>query len=283
MTFVTRFAPSPTGYLHLGHAFSALTAFKAARQAGGTFLLRIEDTDFTRCRPEYEEAILEDLAWLGITWDAEPIRQSEHREVYDKRLQSLVDRQIVYRCFRSRKEREEIANAPHGDMPGPFKGAVLSALEERAHLAEGKPFSWRLSIEAAQKALGFDLKELTFTEEMDKTTVEVSADVARFDGVVLGRKDIGTSYHLASVHDDADAGVTHVVRGDDLREAAGLHRLLYALFDKPAPIYRHHRLIVNEEGKRLSKRDKSASLRALRSGGVSPQEVERMVGFNVTV
>jgi len=282
MTFVTRFAPSPTGYLHLGHAFSALTAYQAARQAGGKFLLRIEDTDFTRCRPEYEEAIFEDLAWLGITWDAEPIRQSMHREAYDKRLQSLIDKEIVYRCFRSRKELEEIANAPHGDMPAPFKGVVLSALEERALLAEGKPFSWRLSIEAAQKVLGFDLRQLTFAEEMDSTSVDVSADVARFDGVVLGRKDIGTSYHLASVHDDAEAGVTHVIRGDDLREAAGLHRLLYALFDQPAPIYRHHRLILNEEGKRLSKRDKSVSLRALRASGVSPDEIGNRLGLNVT-
>jgi len=284
--FVTRFAPSPTGLLHLGHAFSALTASAAARKAGGRFLLRIEDIDQGRCRPEFEAAILEDLAWLGLDWDTPVRRQSDHFPDYDAALSRLIEKDVVYRCFKTRKEvLDEIARAPHLGRDGPegplYIGAPLAALEERNLLAEGAPFAWRLSMAKARDALGPLFADLSFVEQdIDGAeTARVRATPEIFGDAVIARKDSGTSYHLASVHDDALAGVTHVIRGEDLRAAAHLHALLQALLGLPAPVYRHHPLIADETGKRLAKRDKAATLHALRESGASAGDVRRRLGF----
>jgi glutamyl-Q tRNA(Asp) synthetase len=308
--FVTRFAPSPTGYLHPGHAFSALTAWRAARAAGGRFLLRIEDIDAARCRPEFETAIYEDLAWLGVNW-AQPVRrQSEHFDDYAAALDRLIGMGVVYRCFRTRKEIiDEIARAPHLSVDGPafaghslghpmadivgfgrrrpedpqFVGAPLPADEEAARIAAGEPYAWRLSIGACRARLGPALGALDFVEEGSGPKGERGRIKARpeiFGDVIIARKDAGTSYHLASVHDDALAGVTHVIRGEDLFHAAHLHRLLQVLLGLPAPVYRHHRLIADETGKRFAKRDKSATIRAQREAGKTREDVLAQLGLH---
>jgi glutamyl-Q tRNA(Asp) synthetase len=276
MSFVTRFAPSPTGYLHLGHAFSALTAFDAAQAAGGRFLLRIEDIDQGRARPEFEAALYEDLAWLGIAWEEPVRRQSEHMAAYEAALQQLIERNLVYRCFRTRKEiADVIASAPHGEIEEAFRGEALPPDEETAKMAAGESFAWRLSLKKARAALGPAYFTLVFEDENGR----VRAEPERHGDVVLARKDFAASYHLASVLDDALQGVTHVIRGEDLREAAHLHVLLQKLLDLPQPIYRHHRLILGADGKRLAKRDSAATLRSLRESGKSPADVRAMVGL----
>lgn len=282
--FATRFAPSPTGFLHLGHAFSALTAARAADEAGGKLLLRIEDIDRTRCRPEYERAICDDLSWLGLEWEKPVRRQSDHFADYAKALERLIHKRVVYRCFKTRKEvLDEIARAPHLSAEGPqgpaYIGRPLTALEERTLLADGAPFAWRLSLDAARAYLGPTFDALTFLEETAGAAHAVKARPEMFGDVVLARKDSGASYHLASTHDDALQGVTHVVRGEDLRSAAHLHRLLQALFGWPSPVYRHHRLLTDEAGRRLAKRDKAATLQALREAGATPESVRARLGF----
>lgn len=274
--FVTRFAPSPTGYLHLGHAFSAMTAFDAARAAGGRFVLRIEDIDQGRARPEFEDAIYEDLAWLGLNWETPVRRQSAHMGDYEAALQSLIERNLVYRCFRTRKEiAEAIASAPHGGSADVFRGEALPEAEEQAKLEAGEAFAWRLSLKKARSALGPGYFALVFEDE----TGPVRADPEKHGDVVLARKDFPTSYHLASVWDDALQGVTHVIRGEDLRDAAHLHVLLQKLLDLPQPVYQHHRLIVGEDGKRLAKRDAAATLRALRETGATAADVRAALGM----
>jgi glutamyl-Q tRNA(Asp) synthetase len=285
-SFLTRFAPSPTGFLHLGHAYSALCAHQAAARAGGRFILRIEDIDAVRCKPDFETAIHEDLRWLGIEWPEPVRRQSDHFADYDAALAKLNARGVLYRCFKTRKEvLDEISRAPHLAPDGPegpvYFGAPLPAGEEQAMLDAGAPFAWRLSIAAARAALKGAYDALSFIEEdLDGgARREVKATPEIFGDAIIGRKDIGASYHIASVHDDALQGVTHVVRGEDLRAAAHLHRLLQALLSYPAPVYRHHRLITDEGGKRLAKRDQAATLRALRESGVSADDVRRSLGF----
>ncbi len=276
MSFVTRFAPSPTGLLHLGHAFSALTAFDAAREANGRFLLRIEDIDQGRARPEFEAAIFEDLAWLGLAWEEPVRRQSAHMGDYAAALQSLIDRNLVYRCFRTRREvADAIASAPHGEASDVFVGEALPPEDEATRLAAGESFAWRLSLKKARAALGPAYFTLMFEDE----TGLVRAQPEKHGDVVLARKDFPTSYHLASVWDDALAGVTHVIRGDDLRESAHLHVLLQRLLELPTPRYQHHRLILDETGKRLAKRDEAATLRSLRESGKTPEDVRVMLGL----
>ena len=283
--FATRFAPSPTGFLHLGHGFSALIAQRAAKDAGGQFILRIEDIDQTRCKPEFEAAIFEDLRWLGIEWEEPVRRQSDHFGDYDVALAKLREKEVVYRCFKTRKEiLDDIARAPHLSPNGPegpqYIGAPLPAYEERSLLAEGAPFAWRLSISAARKFIGSAFDDLFFTEEtLDGETRRIDATPEIFGDVVVARKDSGTSYHLASVCDDALQGITHVIRGEDLYHAAHLHRLLQELLGLPAPIYRHHRLITDANGKRLAKRDKAATLKALRESGATPEAIIAEFGF----
>lgn len=283
--FVTRFAPSPTGLLHLGHAYSALTAFNAARAARGRFILRIEDIDQTRCRSEFEQAIFEDLAWLGITWETPVRRQSSHFDHYERALKRLRDIGVVYRCFKTRKEvLDEIARAPHMSANGPdgprYTGEALPANEEHERLDQGAPFAWRLSMIMAKKYLGPTYDALSFIEENEVgVATSIKADPGLFGDAVIARKDSSTSYHLASVHDDALQGVTHIIRGVDLKTAAHLHRLLQALLDYPAPVYRHHRLITGGDGKRLAKRDKSATLRAMRENGATPNDIIAQLSF----
>ena len=285
-SFVTRFAPSPSGFLHLGHAYSALVAFNASRKADGDFLLRIEDIDEGRCRPEFETAILEDLRWLGIDWRAPIRRQSDHLHEYDEALKKLIERDLVYRCFRTRKEiAEEILRAPHLAPEGPqgpaFVGERLPPDEERALLQKEAPFAWRLSMARTKEHLGARIEKLFVSEEdiSGKVQRRLRATPEIFGDVILGRKDCRTSYHLASVYDDARQGVSHIIRGEDLRAAAHLHVLLQELLDLPHPAYRHHRLILDENGKRVAKRDQAKTLKALRENGATPSVVKRMVGL----
>jgi glutamyl-Q tRNA(Asp) synthetase len=274
--FVTRFAPSPTGYLHRGHAFSALTAYEAARAAGGRFLLRIEDIDVTRSRPEFETAIYEDLAWLGIEWETPVRRQSDHLDDYQTALAALTADRLTYRCFRTRKEIvQQAAAAPHGSVEA-FRGGLLPPDEEARRLAAGEPFAWRLSLDAAEQALAG--RRLTFRDE-DAGVIEADPALSGGD-VVLARKDVGVAYHLAVVVDDALQGVTHVIRGEDLFEATHVQRLLQALLDLPTPVYRHHRLLTGPDGKRFAKRDRAETLRELRARGVSPDDLRREMGFD---
>lgn len=271
--FVTRFAPSPTGWLHRGHAYSALTAFDAAREAGGRFLLRIENIDTGRCRPHFEQGIYEDLAWLGVSWETPVRRQSEHPQDHAAALGNLRDRGLLYRCFRTRSEvLDEIARAPHGRTQA-YRGEALAAADEARLMAEGRPFAWRLSLTEAERALaGFS--NLWFEE----TGVgRVAAEPAIAGDVILARKDLGVAYHLAVVVDDALQGVTHVIRGEDLREATHTQRLLQALLELPTPIYRHHRLLLRPDGKRFAKRDEAETLRDLRARGVTPTELREAI------
>lgn len=273
--FATRFAPSPTSYLHRGHAFSALTAFEAAREAGGRFVLRIEDIDATRCRAPFEAAMLEDLAWLGLDWETPVRRQSEHLEDYHAALARLEADSLLYRCFRTRKEvAQAMASAPHGAMVV-FRGAALPADEEARRLAAGEPFAWRLSLDAAARKLG-GFGALTFHDEAEGT---VAARPELGGDVVLARKDVGVAYHLAVVVDDALQGITHVIRGRDLFEATHVQRLLQALLGLPTPAYRHHRLLLDAEGRRLAKRDRAETLRSLRERGMSAADLRKELGF----
>ncbi|MDP3803106.1 tRNA glutamyl-Q(34) synthetase GluQRS [Brevundimonas sp.] len=281
--FVTRFAPSPTGCLHKGHAFSALTAWRAARAAGGRFLLRIEDIDPTRCRPEFEAGILEDLAWLGLDWDGPVRRQSDHLADYAAVVADLEARGLLYRCFRTRKDiLDAIGDAPHGPVeaarPGPHPG-----WEEAALLADGRPFAWRLSLDRAREALGEAAwTALAFVEEGGGPGGEQGRIPARPEAagdVVLARKDAGAAYHVAVTHDDALQGVTHVIRGGDLFEATHVQVLIQALMGWPTPVYRHHRLLVGEDGRRYAKRDRSVTLAELRAGGLRPETLRAELGF----
>jgi glutamyl-Q tRNA(Asp) synthetase len=279
--FVTRFAPSPTGRLHRGHAFSALTAFEAARAAGGRFILRIEDIDRTRCRPEYEAATYEDLAWLGLAWEQPVRRQSEHMADYGAALRELSERGLTYRCFRTRREiAEAIESAPHGAMEA-FRGAPLAPEAEARRVEAGEPYSWRLSLAAAERTLG-GFGALTFAEDGEGPGGEHGPIQARPElggDVVLARKDVGVAYHLAVVVDDALQGVSQVIRGRDLFEATHVQRLLQALLALPTPAYRHHRLLTGPDGKRFAKRDGAQTLRELRGSGMTPQALRGELGI----
>lgn len=289
--FVCRFAPSPNGRLHLGHAFSALVNADAARRVGGTFLVRMEDIDLTRCRPEFEASILEDLAWLGIPPDAPPRRQSEHFPFYEDALARLDAMGLLYPAFESRGEiakavarREAEAGHPLPRDPDgaplfPFARAGLSDTQ-RARLKEaGLPFVLRLDMKMALETAGgpFSWREAQGRPEGPLTTLP--ADPAAWGDVVLARRDVHTSYHLAVVVDDAAQGITHVIRGQDLFHATALHVLLQRLLGLPSPAYHHHRLILDETGAKLSKSRDAMSLAALRAAGVTPQEVRRRLGL----
>ncbi len=283
---VTRFAPSPTGYLHLGHAYSALFAAGLAdAKNGGRFLLRIEDIDAARARPEFEAAIAEDLAWLGLTWEEPVRRQSDHMDDYRAALDTLDAQGLLYPCFCTRKEiRAEIedsGHAPHDISQGPdgpvYPGTcrALTADERRQRRAEGTPFALRLDMEAAIKAMG----SLSWTDE-DRG--ETAAKPEIFGDVVLARKDTPASYHLAVSVDDHRQGVTLVTRGEDLFAATHVHRLLQALLRLDTPRYHHHRLLTTDGGERFAKRDKSQTIRSLREAGKTPNEVREMAGMAST-
>jgi len=276
MTVITRFAPSPTGYLHLGHAHAALFVARAA--AGGRFLLRIEDIDSTRCQRKFEAALSEDLAWLGLTWETPVRRQSEHMDDYARALDALRVMGLLYPCFCTRKDiAAEIARAgvaPHGPDGPLYPGTcrTLPAEERARRMAEGEPFALRLDMARAVERAG----PLVWR---DRGAGVVVAEPARFGDVVLARKEIPTSYHLAVTVDDALQGVSLVTRGEDLFAATHVHRLLQALLGLPTPEYHHHRLLADSTGRRLAKRDQAATLRGLREAGRSPAEVRAMAGF----
>ena len=267
----TRFAPSPTGYLHLGHAASAAHTFGLAEKMGGTCLLRIEDIDTTRCKPEYESAIYEDLHWLGFDWPLPARRQSDHFADYQNTLETLIERGLVYRCFKTRKEiMENIARAPHyvGE-PYKWPQQPLNSGEEAALLSAGKPYAWRLSLSACQEYLGRPYNRLSFINNGK----ECPAKPDLLGDVILARKDVGTSYHLACCHDDALQNITHIVRGVDLLESTHIHRLLQEVMDWPVPKYFHHELVTDDNGKKFSKRDKSLTIQALRKEGLAASDV----------
>jgi len=269
----TRFAPSPTGWLHLGHAFAALFAQHAAGE-NGRFLLRIEDIDGTRARPEYETALFDDLAWLGLDWEKPVRRQSDHFDDYRAALTKLDALGLLYPCFCTRREiQDEISRA--GDAPqgpdGPlYPGTCrhLDAAQRRARIESGDAYALRLDVAKACAQLS---APLTFIEH---SLGELTADPSLFGDVVLARKDTPASYHLAVVVDDALQGITLVTRGEDLLPATHLHRLLQHLLGLPVPEWHHHRLITDETGKRLAKRDNARSLKSLREAGWSPQDVK---------
>ena len=288
MRFTTRFAPSPTGRLHLGHAYSALLAHDASRAAGGGFLLRIEDIDTTRCRPEFEAGIYEDLAWLGLDWPAPVRRQSDHFADYATAIEKLRSLGVLYRCFLTRREiAEQAASAPHAPGEGAdgivYVGPTqsMSTDEEQARLARGESFAWRLSLRYSQDLLGEEFPRLVFVEQNAATNEErvVLARPQIHGDVILARKDTPASYHLCVVHDDALQNVTHVIRGEDLRSATHVHVLLQKLLGLPTPVYRHHALLTGPDGKRYAKRDQSLTLAALREAGVSPADIRARIGL----
>ncbi|MBT5265869.1 MAG: tRNA glutamyl-Q(34) synthetase GluQRS [Rhodospirillaceae bacterium] len=277
---VTRFAPSPTGHLHLGHAYSALFAEAEARSDGGRFLVRIEDIDRGRCRPEFERDMLEDLAWLGLDWEHPERRQSDHMADYEQALLRLEALGLLYPCFLSRKELNETLSAPHmAPLMGPDGPAVIDTDqlmdpdERTRRLAGGEPYALRLRMAQAIERAGS-------LEWLDRDRGRQVATPSIFGDVILARKDVRTSYHLAVTVDDALQGVTLVTRGEDLFQASHVHRLLQALLDLPVPDYRHHRLLTNETGQRFAKRDRAVTLRQLRGLDHTPDEVRAMIDWN---
>lgn len=282
---VTRFAPSPTGFLHLGHAFAALTAERAAEQGQGGFLLRIEDIDQARSRPEYEQAIKDDLRWLGLQFEEPVRRQSEHFADYAAALKTLDEKGLLYPCFCTRKEiAEEIAGAaaaPHGPDGPLYPGTCrrLPRETKNARIAEGHTYALRLDV---GKAVTTVAQPLAFAEQGAGPSGETGEQPVRpalFGDVVLARKELPASYHLAVVVDDALQGVTLVTRGHDLFHATHIHRLLQACLGYATPVYAHHRLILDESGKKFSKRDRSVTLDQLRRDGKSADSIRASLGF----
>lgn len=286
---VFRFAPSPNGYLHLGHALAALIDFEMARASGGRFLLRVEDIDATRCRPEFEVAIYEDLAWLGIAWEEPVRRQSEHLDAYRTGVARLEAQGLLYPSFESRGEiarlvaerdaREHWPRDPDGAPLYPGTAKHLSTDERAARIAAGEPYALRLDMNAAVARTG----PLTWVEigtDPKEEHETLMAQPEAWGDVVLARKDTPTSYHLSVVVDDALQRITHVVRGQDLFQATSVHRLLQELLGMPAPMYHHHRLILDGDGRKLSKSNQATALRELRMQGATPAAIRRMVGLS---
>ncbi len=268
MDVVTRFAPSPTGALHLGHAYSARIAWRRAREASGRFLLRIEDIDIRRCRREFDAAIREDLHWLGLDWDGEVRRQSEHFADYGKALDLLDRRGLIYPCFCTRADIAAATDAPHGPDGPLYPGTCrhMARTERRERLAAGEEHCLRLD---AAKAAG-EAGPYTF---FDERRGKIDGQPLLFGDVVLARKDTPTSYHLAVTVDDHLQGVTLVTRGEDLLPSTHVHGLLQRLLGYQTPRYAHHRLMIDAQGRRFAKRDKSLTLRSLRAAGRTPAEV----------
>jgi len=285
---VFRFAPSPNGFLHLGHAYSALLNFDLARASGGRLLLRIEDIDPTRCRPEFEAAIVDDLAWLGIEWERPVRRQSEHLDLYRQATERLAAEGLLYPAFESRAEiarlvAEREARAPWPRDPDgaplyPGDARSLSPDARAQCMASGMPYALRLDAAAAQARLG----QLTWQEQGEGPDGErgtVSARPDAWGDVILARKETPTSYHLSVVIDDALQGVTDVVRGCDLFWSTSVHRLLQQLLGLPAPRYRHHRLVLDDAGRKLSKSTQATSLAELRGNGITPAAIRQRLGL----
>ena len=273
----TRFAPSPTGELHLGHAYSALTAWKAAGQSEELFCLRIDDLDHTRCHPAYTKQIEDDLSWLGLRWAEAPLVQSQRLQRYAEALEKLKADKLVYPCYLTRRELSSLLSAPHDgaeQAPAPFTRGLLSQAEQHCQEVKGHLAAWRLDCEAALSRTG-----TLIWQDYAGTSHKVDKEqmlVERGD-VVLGRRDIAASYHLSVVLDDADGLSELVVRGEDLESSTPLHRLLQELLNLPSPVYLHHPLVCNKNGKRLAKRDHDTSLSAFRTAGLCPTDVIAMM------
>lgn len=269
---ITRFAPSPTGRLHLGHVLAAKVAHDLARESNGIFLLRHEDIDGSRVREEFYQGIEEDLQWLRLTWDGIPLRQTNRIAAYETALESMRSTNLVYPCFCTRREIQEewarMGAAPQGPEAPVYPGTCLklTAGQRHSRFAAGIPCAWRLDSRRAGELAG----PLTFR---DLRLGEISADPELLGDVVLARKDIGTAYHLAVVVDDAFQEITHVTRGEDLLSSTHVHRLLQVLLGLPEPIYLHHPLVLDESGQRLAKRNDSLSIKTLRDSGMTPAEV----------
>jgi glutamyl-Q tRNA(Asp) synthetase len=283
---IARFAPSPSGELHLGHAYAALFACRAARETGGRFLVRIDDLDAARCREEFVSLILEDLAWLGLASDGPVRRQSGHLPDYRAALHRLEERQVVYPCFCTRgdiaREIQAMADAPQGPDGPLYPGTcrLLSPADRSARVAAGDAHALRLDVAAALCIPGCGA--LSFTESgagPGGETGRIPVEATALGDIVLGRKDSGVSYHLAVVVDDAAQRVSLVTRGNDLFAATHVQRLLQQLLDLPAPAYRHHELVRDGQGRRLAKRDQSRTLRALRAAGATPEAIRRQLGL----
>lgn len=283
---VFRFAPSPNGYLHLGHALSALMNADLAAESGGRLLLRIEDIDRTRCKPEYESAVYDDLGWLGVAWEQPVRRQSEHFDAYRNALATLQAQDLVYASFESRGDIATLVTERGANWPRDPDGAPLypgsrnsmSDDERTSRMVAGEPYALRLDMAKAVARAG----ALSWSEAGRGPAGETGEIAARPDAwgdVILARKEMPTSYHLSVVVDDALQGVTHVVRGQDLFWSTSVHRLLQALLGLPAPAYRHHRLIVDSSGRKLSKSTQATALRSLRAGGVTPAGIRRIISL----
>ena len=272
---ITRFAPSPTGDLHLGHAYSALLAHDFARANDGKFILRFEDIDQTRVRPQFYRDIEIDLEWLGIKWDEKPIRQSDHFADYQKDLEKLKTMGLLYPCFKTRAEiAYDAMNAPHG--PDNFlvlRDAGKEIDNETIAKTNGNiPFAWRFWAHRAKELLGDE--ELFFTETNGNST---KVDPLLLGDAILARKDTPASYHLCVVHDDARQNITHIIRGEDLRHSTHIHRVLQHFLSLPVPLYQFHKLLVGPDGKRLAKRDKAQGLKYLRNSGVTPEQIRDLI------
>lgn len=284
----TRFAPSPTGPLHLGHAYAAILAHDMARAAGGEFLLRIEDIDQARARPEWEALIYEDIAWLGLTWKTPVMRQSDRLPAYHAALETLWARGLIYPCTCRRRDIEEAARAPQEGAPhyGP-DGLVYPGTCRPATPPKGEmPADCALRLDMARAWDQIDASSLQFTEtgtgpagETGQITVTREQAIPDIGDIVLARRDMGTSYHLSVVIDDAEQAITHVTRGEDLFEATAIHVILQRLLGLPRPLYHHHRLIRDETGKRLAKRDDARAIRKYRDDGLSPADIRAMIGL----
>jgi glutamyl-Q tRNA(Asp) synthetase len=281
---VFRFAPSPNGYLHLGHALSALLNYDMAKAAGGRLLVRIEDIDPTRCRPEFEQAIRQDLEWLGILFERPVRRQSEHFSEYRAALEKLEEEGLLYTSLESRNEIARLVKELGPDWPRDPDGAPLypgnnksiSAKERLDRIGRGDPYALRLDLKATLKRVK---KTLSWQETGSGEARAIEAHAEQWGDVILGRKETPASYHLACVLDDALQGVTRVVRGMDLYESTSIHRLLQEILGLPAPVYHHHRLILDEEGKKLAKRTPTTTLRDLRAAGWKADDVRKRVGL----
>lgn len=280
MTFITRFAPSPTGPLHLGHAYSVLFAHDRARAEGGRFLLRIDDIDQSRARPHWEAQLMDDLAWLGVTWDAPPRRQTDHLREYGDALDRLRAADLTFECQCSRRDIEAAANAPQEGVPefGP-DGRIYPGTCRDLGLRQSGETCCRLNM-ARACAMGLPA-QFTETGPRHAGQQHLSADslTQTVGDVVLSRRNMAASYHLSVVVDDAGSGVTHVIRGEDLYEATRIHVLLQSLLGLPTPVYHHHGLIRDDRGKRLAKRDDARAIAKYRSEGATPQDIRRMVGL----
>ena len=289
-TATFRFAPSPNGELHLGHAYSALLNQKLANAAGGSFLMRIEDIDVTRCTPEFEEGIFRDLNWLGVEWREPVRRQSRHFADYEQALEKLIRAELVYPAFMTRTQvRSWIAEKeargeswprdPDGTAIYPGLDKALPLRERQSRMTRGEPFAWRLDVVSALAALPSALSWREAESEALDSFQHVAADPRAWGDVVLARKEIPTSYHLSVVVDDALQGVSHVVRGRDLYFATSVQRLLQEHLGLPAPVYFHHRLIDGPDGRKLSKSNRDTGIRALREQGATPADIRRTVGL----